>query len=89
MDKQVDKQLLGVKDVAEALHIGETLAKTLIRTKRIKSVKIGARRLIAPEDLQAYVKELREQAAAEDAEGPPRLPARYWSEFREEHRRYA
>ena len=51
-----------VAETAALLGIGTTLAKELIRSGELTSLKIGNRRLVARADLEAFV-ERRRQAA--------------------------
>ncbi len=58
-----DKLAYSVDEAAELLGIGRTLAYELIREKRLVSLKLGNRRLIARADLEAFVETLRGEAA--------------------------
>lgn len=63
-DADVTKMVFGLDEVAEQLSIGRTLTNQLVREGRIRSVKIGHRRLVARVDLEAYVADLRGEEAA-------------------------
>jgi excisionase family DNA binding protein len=52
--------MLTVQDVCGKLQVSEWTVKQLIRTDRLASVKIGARRLIPRDSLESYVKQLKE-----------------------------
>ena len=52
----------GVDEAAEILGIGLTLAKELVRTGELRSIKIGRRRLVAWADLEAFVDRRRDAA---------------------------
>lgn len=49
-------RLLTVTDLCDLLHIKHTNAYAKIRTKEIKSYKIGKKILIREEDIQEYLK---------------------------------
>jgi len=51
-----------VEEAAEVLGIGLTLAKELVRTGELRSIKIGRRRLVAWADIEAFVERCREAA---------------------------
>ena len=51
-----------VVEAAEVLGIGTTLAKELVRTGELRSIKIGRRRLVAKVDLELFVERCREAA---------------------------
>lgn len=61
----MDKQLLSIKEFAEAVSIGESLAKKLIREGTVLSVHIGDRRLVPASAVQEYVDSLIAEAEAE------------------------
>lgn len=46
-------------EVAAFLNISKWMVYTQINQKKLKTVTIGSRRLVTPEDLQAYVDQLR------------------------------
>lgn len=54
-----DPLLLSVPEVARLLGVGRTTAFALIRSREIESLKIGTRRLIPREAVEAYVRRLR------------------------------
>jgi excisionase family DNA binding protein len=55
----VEKLVYSVDEAAERLSIGVTLARQLISEGSLPSLKIGHRRLVAREDLEAFVTECR------------------------------
>ena len=52
-----------VDEAAEELRIGRTLAFQLIREGQLRSLKIGNRRLVSSEDLDAFIATARELAS--------------------------
>lgn len=59
----VSQQLiLTVPEAAQTLRIGRSSVYELIATGQLRSLKIGSRRLIAREDLEAFVNTQRELA---------------------------
>lgn len=54
-----EPRLYTVAEVADMLHLSQWTIAKLIREQQIRSVKIGARRLIAQEDLEDYIQTLR------------------------------
>jgi excisionase family DNA binding protein len=46
-------------EVATYLNISKWMVYAQINQKKLKTVTIGSRRLVTPEDLQAYVNQLR------------------------------
>ncbi len=54
----MEKQLLGVREFANVCNIGERLAKQEVASGRVRSLKIGARRLIPTTEVQAYIARL-------------------------------
>lgn len=60
--------LLTIEDVRAALQVSRWQVYQMINKRQLKTVTIGRRRLVVPEDLKALVEELRKQS--EDA--PPR-----------------
>ena len=57
------KLLLSLREVGEALAIGESTTKALVRTGAIESIKIGDRRLVPIQAVEAYVANRRAAAA--------------------------
>jgi excisionase family DNA binding protein len=55
--------LLTISEVCDALRISRWAVYQLINKRRLKSVRIKSRRLIAPADLTAFIEELREEGA--------------------------
>ena len=53
------QELLSIDDVARRLSVGSTYARELIYSRQIRSVKLGKRRLIASEDVDAFIEKLR------------------------------
>jgi excisionase family DNA binding protein len=62
LEEVVERVTFGVDEAAEMLGIGTTLAKELIRTGELRSIKIGRRRMIARADLDEFVERCREAA---------------------------
>jgi len=59
----VDKsELLTVHEAAERLRISKWMLYNLIRSRRLRSIKIGDRRLIPVAALRAFLDELEEAA---------------------------
>jgi excisionase family DNA binding protein len=54
----MDKLLLSIPEFANRLGIGPSLAKKLVREGRVLTVKIGDRRLIPVDAVDAYIKQL-------------------------------
>jgi excisionase family DNA binding protein len=52
--------LLTINQVAALLNLGRTKTYEIVRSGKIKSMKVGSRRLIRPEDVQKYVAEVSE-----------------------------
>jgi hypothetical protein len=61
----MDKQLLSISEFAQAVGIGQTLAKKLVRGGEVISVLIGHRRLIPVREVEVYVQSLISEAKAE------------------------
>ena len=51
----MNKDLLTVNDICGELGIGKTSAYKLIKTKKIKSGKIGQKILVRRKDLESYI----------------------------------
>lgn len=51
----LEKMVYSVDEAAEQLSIGRTLIRQLIAEGTLPSLKIGHRRLVAREDLEAFV----------------------------------
>jgi len=52
--------LLTINQVAALLNLGRTKTYEIVRSGKIKSLKVGSRRLIRPEDVEIYVKRIAE-----------------------------
>jgi excisionase family DNA binding protein len=52
--------LISVTEAAAALGISHRSVRGLVYTGRLHSLKLGARRLIAVDDLEGFVRSLRE-----------------------------
>lgn len=61
---ETDKLVYSVNEAAELLSVGRTMVYDLIRDGRLRSLKVGHRRLIAREDLEAFVRSIRGAEAA-------------------------
>lgn len=61
--------LVSVEDFGLTVGIGRSMAWELVRTGRIASVKLGARRLVPRDEIERFVERLRSEQAAgpEDA----------------------
>lgn len=53
--------LVSVTEAAAALGIGHRSVRGLVYAGKLRSLKVGARRLIAVEDLEGFVRSLRER----------------------------
>jgi excisionase family DNA binding protein len=58
--------LLTVPEACEALRISRWSLYQLINKRRLKTVRIDRRRLVAPADLAALIEELRAEGANHD-----------------------
>ncbi len=58
----MEKLLLSLPEFCEAVGVGPTLGKELVRTGAVVSVKIGDRRLIPAEAARDYVQRLVAEA---------------------------
>jgi len=61
----VDRLLLSITDFCDLTAIGQTMAKKLIRQGRIRTVRIGDRRLIPAQAARDFVAQLEAEAAAQ------------------------
>ncbi|MEY8392448.1 helix-turn-helix domain-containing protein [Lachnospiraceae bacterium 45-W7] len=52
----MNKNLLTIEDVCRELGIGKSTAYKLLKTKKIKSCKIGSRLIVRKEELKRYIK---------------------------------
>jgi len=73
--------LLSPEQVAEILGIGRTFVFELIGNGRLKSLKLGRRRLIPRAEVEAFIASERERQAAENegdamSQGWPTSPER-------------
>ncbi len=64
MAEPANKLVYSVDEAAVQLSIGRTLAYDLIRSGQLRSIKIGQRRLIVWNDLEAFVEACRSEEAA-------------------------
>ncbi|MBM7784967.1 helix-turn-helix domain-containing protein [Tenggerimyces flavus] len=60
----MDKLLLTTTEAAQRLGIGRSALYDLIRTRRLRTVKIGARRLVPVDALPEVIAVLVEETAA-------------------------
>lgn len=67
----VEKILLTVEEVAQALRLGRTKTYALILSGAIDSISIGRCRRIPREALEDFVARLQEEAAAEQGQDQP------------------
>jgi excisionase family DNA binding protein len=73
--------LLSPEQVAQILGIGRTFVFALIANGRLKSLKLGRRRLIPRDEVEAFIDSERERQAAENegeamSQGWPTNPER-------------
>ncbi len=54
-EKHVDRYAFSVAEAARAMGIGQTLARYLVKTKAIESVRIGKRVVITPQAIAAFL----------------------------------
>ena len=66
-EQNVDKLFLNVSETAQALGLGETLTKQLIREGRLRSVLIGRRRLVHVEQLRRFAEQLAAEHGNDEA----------------------
>ena len=59
-----NKLLLSVDEVVEGLGIGRTSVFALFKTGQLKTVKIGRRTFVKPDDLQAFIDTASQQDLA-------------------------
>jgi excisionase family DNA binding protein len=52
--------LLTINQVAALLNLGRTKTYEIVRCSKIKSLKVGSRRLVRPKDVEIYVKKIAE-----------------------------
>lgn len=50
-----------VREVAEMLKISQWSVNKLVRERTLRSIRIGARRLVPAADLEEYLRELRKE----------------------------
>jgi excisionase family DNA binding protein len=62
-------RLLDINEASEALRISRWSMYQLINQRRIKTIRLRGRRLITPEDLDAFVAGLRDPEGLRGAEG--------------------
>ncbi len=73
--------LLSPEQVAQILGIGRTFVFALIANGRLKSIKLGRRRLVPRDEVEAFITSERDHQAAENegadvAQGWPTRPWR-------------
>ena len=61
MTTHATPMLMTLQEASDALHISRWQLYKLINQGRLNSVKIGRRRFIHPDDLHAFVAELRQE----------------------------
>jgi len=61
----MDRALLSIPEVGEALHLGETKVKELVARGDLVSVKIGKSRRIPVSAIQAYVQRLVNESCSD------------------------
>lgn len=67
----VEKQLLSVGEFADAIGVGETMAKRLLQEGSVLSVRVGDRRLVPAAAVKDYVDQLVAKAQAMHANREP------------------
>jgi excisionase family DNA binding protein len=65
----MDKLMYRPIEAAEVLGVGRTILFGLLKSGRLRSVKLGNRRFITADALQAFVRDLEQDAATQTA-GP-------------------
>ncbi len=63
-EEKINEKLLNIDQVCKYLGIKQFSVYKLINQKRLKSVKIGTRRLISHNALQRFITELEEEYGA-------------------------
>jgi excisionase family DNA binding protein len=53
--------LVSISEAAAALGLSHRTIRTLVYAGKLRSIKVGTRRLIAVEDLESFVRSLRER----------------------------
>ena len=61
---ETNQKLLNIDQVCETLGIGQFSVYKLINQRRLKSVKIGARRLVSYHALQKFIADLEDEHGA-------------------------
>lgn len=61
----MDKIGHSIEEAADMLGIGRTVMCDLIRLNRLRTVKIGRRRIVPTESLRTYMRELIEAQSSE------------------------
>ena len=56
-------ELLTVPEAAQRLRVSRWMLYNLIRSRRLRTVKIGSRRLVRVSAIAAYLAELEDEAA--------------------------
>jgi excisionase family DNA binding protein len=59
----MDKLMYRPAEAAQALGMGRTAVFALIKSGRLRSIKLGGARFITAEALRAFVRELEDEAA--------------------------
>ena len=59
----MDKLMYRPAEAAQALGMGRTAVFALIKSGRLRSIKVGGARFITAEALRAFVRELEDEAA--------------------------
>jgi excisionase family DNA binding protein len=60
----MEKLMYRPVEAAQALGMGRTAVFALIKSGRLRSIKLGGARFVTAEALQAFVRELEDEAAA-------------------------
>jgi excisionase family DNA binding protein len=62
---KLDRQLLTLEEVQDALHMGQTSVKRMIATGQLVSLKIGKSRRVPAEAVRKYVRDLLKSQGVE------------------------
>ncbi len=57
-NQQVMRRLLDMKEVAAELHVGRSTAFALVKSRKLRSVRIGRRRLVPAAALAEFLEQL-------------------------------
>ncbi len=63
-ENETEDLVYSLNEAAQLLRIGRTSLYELLAAKELRSIKIGSRRLIAREDIEAFVESRRSDSGA-------------------------